>query len=253
MRIIPCVLVCLFTCLHFICIAQTDKEKKIEELVDSGVEKTIISGDFDGGISDFNKALEIDPNSILALNGRGVAYLKNGEYLKAIADFEKINKLFYPIGDDNALLQIGRAKVELKEYQEAIAYLKRSIELNPNYSYSYYYRGRAKDGLEDYRGAILDYSKAIVLDEKNYKAYFNRAIDNSLLGDFNSSILDCEKLIEANLPEYHLDYHLFVKAYFWRGMCRIELGQKDNGCLDLSKAGELGYSYAYDYIKQYCK
>jgi len=30
------------------------------------------------------------------------------------------------------------------------------------------------------------------------------------------------------------------------------LGQKDSGCLDLSKAGELGYFKAYETIKKYC-
>jgi hypothetical protein len=34
---------------------------------------------------------------------------------------------------------------------------------------------------------------------------------------------------------------------------KIELNQKDGGCLDLSKAGELGYSEAYDKIQQYCQ
>jgi len=31
------------------------------------------------------------------------------------------------------------------------------------------------------------------------------------------------------------------------------LGQKDSGCLDLSKAGEMGYMNAYDAIKEYCQ
>ena len=32
----------------------------------------------------------------------------------------------------------------------------------------------------------------------------------------------------------------------------IKLGQKNSGCLDLSKAGELGHFDAYDVIKDYC-
>ena len=41
-------------------------------------------------------------------------------------------------------------------------------------------------------------------------------------------------------------------AYYNRGLAKIQLGQKDSGCLDLSKAGELGYVEAYEAIKQYC-
>jgi len=35
------------------------------------------------------------------------------------------------------------------------------------------------------------------------------------------------------------------------GLSKILLGQKDDGCLDLSKAGELGL-YSYDVIKEFC-
>jgi hypothetical protein len=33
---------------------------------------------------------------------------------------------------------------------------------------------------------------------------------------------------------------------------KILLGQKESGCLDLSKAGELGSEKAYESIKQFC-
>ena len=40
--------------------------------------------------------------------------------------------------------------------------------------------------------------------------------------------------------------------YLNRGASKIMLGQKDSGCLDLSKAGELGDTKAYGLIKKYC-
>jgi len=44
-----------------------------------------------------------------------------------------------------------------------------------------------------------------------------------------------------------------AKAYRGRGLAKIFLGQKDSGCLDLSKAGELGYSDTYEVIKELCQ
>jgi hypothetical protein len=41
-------------------------------------------------------------------------------------------------------------------------------------------------------------------------------------------------------------------AYYKRGLIKFFSGQKESGCLDLSKAGELGYADAYDAIKNYC-
>jgi hypothetical protein len=38
-----------------------------------------------------------------------------------------------------------------------------------------------------------------------------------------------------------------------RGIAKLQLGQKDDGCLDLSEAGQLGFSKAYSEIKKYCQ
>ena len=75
--------------------------------------------------------------------------------------------------------------------------------------------------------------------------YFNRGVAKSDgLGDHKGAIQDYNKAIELN-PNYALAYGL-------RGLSKIKLGQKDSGCLDLSKAGELGFMDAYDAIKEYC-
>ncbi len=41
-------------------------------------------------------------------------------------------------------------------------------------------------------------------------------------------------------------------AYYNRGLAKIQLGQKNSGCLDLSKAGELGVDKVYEVIREYC-
>ena len=64
-------------------------------------------------------------------------------------------------------------------------------------------------------------------------------------GDYKGALKDFNKAIE-------LDPKL-SDAYFNRGLAKIQLGQKDSGCLDLSKAGEMGYSQAYDTIKKFCQ
>jgi hypothetical protein len=43
-----------------------------------------------------------------------------------------------------------------------------------------------------------------------------------------------------------------VDAYYLRGVLRIEYGQLSDGCLDLSKAGELGDLKAYEMIRERC-
>ena len=58
------------------------------------------------------------------------------------------------------------------------------------------------------------------------------------------AIQDFNKAIELNPNN--------AVAYYNRGLAKIHLGQKDNGCLDLSKAGELGHAKAYEHIKDLC-
>lgn len=43
-----------------------------------------------------------------------------------------------------------------------------------------------------------------------------------------------------------------AKVYYLRGILKHILGEKDSGCLDFSKASELGYEAAYDAIKELC-
>jgi hypothetical protein len=42
-------------------------------------------------------------------------------------------------------------------------------------------------------------------------------------------------------------------AYNNRAFAKFLLGQKESGCMDLSKAGELGHGEAYEAIKKFCK
>jgi len=127
----------------------------------------------------------------------------------------------------------------------------KAIELNPNDTDAYYKRGSAKSMLQDYTGAIQDYNKAIELNPNYADAYYNRGFAKFKLQDYKGVIQDFNKAIELNPPNY-------AKVYYNRGLAKIHLGQKDKGCLDLSKADEMGYdlrmghSEAYDSIKQYC-
>ncbi len=58
-------------------------------------------------------------------------------------------------------------------------------------------------------------------------------------------MLDYNKAIELK-PDY-------AQAFYNRGIARYNVKDKVGGCLDFSKAGELGDNSAYDLIKEYCR
>jgi tetratricopeptide (TPR) repeat protein len=167
----------------------------------------------------------------------------------------------------------GEIKITNQDYRGAIADFNQAIENNPRYSTAYYHRGRAKMYLQDYRGAILDITKVIELNSSYLNTHINEEETNEAIAgfkeinkanakkelddayilrggakfaieDYTGAISDYSKVIELH-PRY-------ARVYYLRALAKIEFKQKDSGCLDLSKAGELGFSKAYDAIKQYC-
>lgn len=95
---------------------------------------------WDQAISDFNKALEINPGFAEAYISRGFAYRGKGQYDQAISDYNK------------------------------------ALEINPRHAWVYYNRGLAYayKGQDDQ--AISDYNKALEISPRLAVAYNNRAV-----------------------------------------------------------------------------
>jgi len=138
----------------------------------------------------------------------------------------------------------GFSKLASSNYTGAIADFNKSIELDPTDAISYNFRGVAKSSLNDHRGAILDYNMAIKLFQIYEAAYYNRGYSKVIIRDDEGAMEDYNHAIYLN-PKYKL-------AYLNRGLLKCILGQKHDGCLDLSKAGELGSNEAYKLIEKYC-
>lgn len=142
----------------------------------------------------------------------------------------------------------GSTKWSLFDYKGAMEDLNIAIELNPSIDAAYVDRGRTKFSLQDYRGAIKDYDKAIQLSPNSSTYFFMRAEAKDQIHEFTSAVIDYDKSITLNRIK-----SLTGDSYFNRGIDKLKLGKKIEGCLDLSKAGELGNDKAYDYIKKYCQ
>ena len=88
------------------------------------------NGEYDKAMSEFTKAIELDPNFALAYGNRGWVYIKLGQYEQAVADCTKAIEL----DPDLALAYNSRgwAYIELGEYEQALADYNRAIELDPS-------------------------------------------------------------------------------------------------------------------------
>ena len=131
-----------------------------------------------------------------------------------------------------------------------------------------------KVSLFDYNGALRDidtlfayskvhcsYWRAFYKKENQecepYEMYILKGICYYNLKKYAAAIAQFEKyFIKANseLKKDNMKVNIenLSLAYFYRGLAKIELKNKQSGCADLSKSGELGFSDAYDVIQEKC-
>ena len=105
-----------------------------EEFYFKRANKKVGEEDYYGAISDYNKAIEINPKYSKAYINRGIA------------------------------------KDNLKDHYGAISDYRKTIEINPKYTNAYINRGITKEDIGDMKGACADWRKASKLgDEKSAK------------------------------------------------------------------------------------
>jgi tetratricopeptide (TPR) repeat protein len=122
--------------------------------------------DYNGSIQDYNQAITLYPNFVVAHNLRGIAKYNSLDYKGALQDFEQ------------------------------------AIYLKPDFPSPYHNRGNAKCALQDYKEAIKDYDKAISLQSDNPMYYNNRGHAHYSSGNYEAAIVDWEKMQEVNTIDY---------------------------------------------------
>jgi tetratricopeptide (TPR) repeat protein len=78
-----------------------------------------------------------------------------------------------------------------------------------------------------------DFDSYLLTDTLDARVYINRAGTRFPI-DLSGVVSDCNKAIFIEPDNKN--------AYFLRGLARYELGEKEQGCEDFSKAIELGFS-----------
>jgi tetratricopeptide (TPR) repeat protein len=188
------------------------------------------------------QAIAKDPTNPEWYSYRGLAKIKSAPE-EALADLSKAIEL----NESYALAYMLRANIRYNrlDYAGAMPDYTRAIELKPDYKEAYFNRADAKAGLGDYRSAVKDYTKVIEMQPDYEDAYFNRGVVKLKLNDALTALDDFKKCIELNPKNGRNLCHL--------GMAKLGLKQKEAGCDDMSRAGEMGYADAYDYIRKLCK
>jgi tetratricopeptide (TPR) repeat protein len=86
-------------------------------------------GELDQAISDYNRALKLDPKSATALANRATAYFDKRDFDRALAGFTELSRLFPK--DPMGLIGRGKAYTIKGDAPRAIASFKEALKLDP--------------------------------------------------------------------------------------------------------------------------
>jgi hypothetical protein len=154
-----------------------------------------------------------------------VNYNKALNLLESITDTSKFNYLAWFLKGN---LHFALGQQQDNEQMNNQLFLLDKTPVNTNY----------------YLQAMQDYTICIGNNTKFSLGYYNRAFVKSVLRDFTGAILDYSVSIFYD--------NTFAEAYYNRGVIYLYLGNKEQGCKDISKAGELGIKESYNLLYKYC-
>lgn len=191
--------------------------------------------DYDTALADCAEALRLDPRDPPAYNVRGNVFAAQGDKAKAIADYSQAIQLDPRNGA--AYANRAEAHYDRGEWDQAIADYDDATRLAPEYARAYNGRGNAYLAKKDYDRALRDYERALDLDFP-YPA--------SVLTNYGYT------LYEAKQPERALDWfsealkvdRRYARAYFWRGAAYEDLKEYARAEGDYNAAVRLDASYA---------
>jgi tetratricopeptide (TPR) repeat protein len=175
-------------------------------------------GYLDLAISDFTEALHLDNGLAKAYYNRGYAYSEQGDFVKAVKDFEKADSLSY---HEEALFWFrwGQTLSKVVNFTEAIQKLSIAISHDSNFAMAYASRGYAylQLGKKYHREARNDFHRALskftdrdsaLLIEVHTSLGRMEARENNYL----EAIHHYQKALNINQNYYLARYHL-AKIY----------------------------------------
>lgn len=198
-------------------------------------------GDQVAAISDFTRAMEIEPSQTLALQRRGDSYSAIRNYPLAIDDYSKFLRYF----PEDLSARVKRGQVYLKAGRPDLALNDFDRVLETDKTYCDAYLGRSEIFLQRSQlpQALTECEKAVRLDNQRHQAFSTLAEIYFKLCDYGRSIEEFGRAIRiADKPEDKAQY------LYRRGTAQYELGDFPSAVSDMNKAIELRPNHAGTWI-----
>lgn len=194
------------------------------------------AGHYQEAIVDFDKAVQLNPETLYTYHKRGEAKAALGEHEGAIADFDKAIQFDPEFADPYARKRAVKALKEKEAGKKArnprnlLGYITRAKQ---RFSLGEFQasRGNAEKAQELLAAAIEGWTHVIKSTPGDAEAYNGRGLAKLALGDAEGAITDFDKAIEINPAS--------AEVYYNRGRAKEALEQHEAAEADFEKAKAL--------------
>jgi len=197
-------------------------------------------GDVAGGIADYNKAIELDPQFEEAYCNRGDAKQLQSNFNGAIFDYNRaleIDSMYV-----NAYHNRGIAKLNAGMLSEAEEDFNRALEIDTSFFDCYFNRGFLRNMMEKYDLAVEDLNKNLYYFPSNPKAYYQLSLAKTKLGKTEEAIY--------NLTQCLLYDPQNITALNDRGVLYSRMEKNDEALADFSKVIALDNTFVSAYMNR---
>jgi len=139
------------------------------------------NGQYDKAIADLTKAAELDNDNYEIYNNLGLYLGESGNKQGSFEVFEKALKLKPDF--DKVYYNRGNIHAQNKEYREAIDDYKKTLSINASFGDAYNNLGNCYAVLNERDSAKIWFEKSVAIDPNNVKAIINLSIIYRSLGD----------------------------------------------------------------------
>ena len=159
-------------------------------------ERRVEQGEEEAGLADFEKAIELNPQSYRAINNRAVSRATLGETPDAFADFDRVIQL----KPDFAAAWFNRAtlRVQSADWRGAVQDYSQAHKLKPADAAVLVGRAQAYRGQGSLDSALVDLNQALRTDSRCIDAIVERADIQMQLGRYAESAADARSAIRLD-------------------------------------------------------
>jgi protein O-GlcNAc transferase len=181
----------------------------------------------------YKEILNDQPNNYYALNYIGILYYQLGNYDSAIEYIKKALEL-NPTAD--AYYNLGNIYKEYGQLSDALSYFQKALELDPNNADAFNNEGIIYKDKKEYDEAITCFKKAIQLNPNHVISYYNLGVVYKDKNQLDDAISCFNKALELNPNS--------IAAYYNLGNIFQQKKQIDDAIVYYQKAIQLNPNYA---------